>query len=109
MSCLDRHTEARTAIGSAPFSPEILENFVSTMSPYRKRLTYLLKARFCLTAASLSSKTPLPHTTHFEDTLANVTHDALVQSRLFASTPGGMKSIQNGEFTRYWYVIYLLS
>jgi hypothetical protein len=65
----------------------------------------IIKARFCLTAASLSSKTPLPHDTQFEDWVGNITHDALVQSQLFARTPQGISSIQNGEFTRYWYVV----
>lgn len=80
-------------------------HFISVLGPYRGRIMKLIKTRFCLTAASLSSKTPLPHDTQFEDWVANVTHDALVQSQVFAKTPQGISSIQNGEFTRYWFVV----
>jgi len=106
--CVDRQAEARTAIGYAPFSAEMTQHFISVLGPYRKRIMKIFKARFCLAAASLSSKTPLPHDTQFENWLGNITHDALVQSQLFAKTPEGINSIQTGEFTRYWYVCYII-
>ena len=81
------------------------QHFISVLGPYRKRIMKIFKARFCLAAASLSSKTPLPHDTQFENWLGNITHDALVQSQLFAKTSEGINSIQTGEFTRYWYVV----
>jgi hypothetical protein len=102
---LDRQSEARAAIGTIPFSSEILKSFVAELSPYRTRITRIMRTRFCLSAASLMSKTPLPHETKFETWLGSVTHDALVQSQQFASTEAGKKSIQSGEFTRYWYVV----
>lgn len=106
-SFLDRQAEARTAIGTVPFSPEILNHFISVLSPYRKRILSMVKARFVLSAASLASKTPLPHDSLHaapENWVGTVTHDALVLSQTFAATPEGKKSIQSGEFTRYWYV-----
>ncbi|KAF8305566.1 hypothetical protein DL93DRAFT_2089397 [Clavulina sp. PMI_390] len=107
---LDRQAEARTALGTARFSRTMIEQFVTMMSPYRKRILKITQGRFVMVAASLASKTPLPHDSLHaipEDWLAAVTHDALVLSQEFAKTPEGRESIRNGEFTRFWF--YLLS
>lgn len=69
-----------------------------------------VNTRFYLCAASLLAKRALPHATQAmsqaESWLSNLTHDALVLSQMFARTPEGLRSIQNGELTRYWYVIH---
>lgn len=99
-------SESRCAIGSIPFSEHLLKNLVYHLSPYRNRGTKSIKNHFCLTSSSLMSKTPLPHDMGLENWVENLTHDALIASRQFASTPEGMQSIHNGEFTRYW-LVYL--
>lgn len=99
----DRQTEARLALGSAPFSAELIHQFVSALFPYRNRNSRVVKARLSFAAASLMSRTPLPpQDSNHEDWLINITHDALVQSQAFARTPAGVRSIRSGEFTRYW-------
>ncbi|KAJ1303164.1 hypothetical protein OPQ81_011365 [Rhizoctonia solani] len=86
---LDRYREARAAIGTTPFNEYITEEFISVLSPYRRRFTRVIKTSFYLVASSLANKFPLPHDIEgaTTDWLADFLHDAL--------------------FSRYWY--YLLT
>ncbi|KAG8964460.1 hypothetical protein FRC03_001776 [Tulasnella sp. 419] len=110
---LDRLREARAAIGTTPFEEHILTNFVSVLSPYRRRAHRSTKTTLSLCAASLSSKLPLPHDLPRAETasiIPDFIHDALVLSHRFAMTPEGQRSIhENGEFLRYWQVNSLRS
>lgn len=67
-----------------------------------------ITTRFHLSVASLLAKRAFPQRTHFHVNFkiwqSSLTHDALVLSQAFARTPEGLKSIRDGEFTRYWYV-----
>lgn len=55
-SVLDRYREARAAIGTTPFDEYILEEFISVLSPYRRRFTRTIKTSFYLVASSLANK-----------------------------------------------------
>ncbi|QRV92200.1 fusaric acid resistance-like protein [Ceratobasidium sp. AG-Ba] len=105
---LDRYREARAAIGTEPFDEFIIEEFISVLSPYRRRFTRTIKTSFYLVASSLANKFPLPHDIQGTvDMLPDFVHDALVLSTRMARTEMGAGSVRGGEFSRYWY--YLLS
>jgi hypothetical protein len=73
------------------------------LTPYRRRAMRFTKASFYLCAAALASKLPLMHDTpQAYDLIEDMTHDALLVSSRFAQTEAGKKSIESGEFTRYW-------
>jgi hypothetical protein len=101
---LDRLREGRAAIGNKPFDPYILENMVSVLSPYRRRATRINKTGFYLCAASLMSKSPLPHDSVLtQHVLNHFVHDALLISTQLARTEEGAKAIQGGPY--YFLVI----
>ncbi|KAG8719517.1 hypothetical protein FRC08_002644 [Ceratobasidium sp. 394] len=105
---LDRYREARAALGTEPFNEFILEEFISVLSPYRRRFTRTIKTSFYLVASSLANKFPLPHDIQGTvDMVPDFVHDALVLSTRMARTEAGAGSVRSGEFSRYWY--YLLS
>ncbi|KAF8600286.1 hypothetical protein BDV93DRAFT_476704 [Ceratobasidium sp. AG-I] len=105
---LDRYREARAAIGTEQFDEHIVEEFISVLSPYRRRFTRTIKTSFYLVASSLSNKFPLPHDIEGTvDMLPDFLHDALVLSTRIARTEAGAANVRSGEFSRYWY--YLLS
>ncbi|KAG8699563.1 hypothetical protein FRC09_006546, partial [Ceratobasidium sp. 395] len=105
---LDRYREARAALGTEPFDEFIIEEFISVLSPYRRRFTRTIKTSFYLVASSLANKFPLPHDIQGTvDMLPDFVHDALILSTRMARTEAGARSVRSGEFSRYWY--YLLS
>ncbi|KAG8700245.1 hypothetical protein FRC09_006090 [Ceratobasidium sp. 395] len=125
---LDRYREARAALGTEPFDEFIIEEFISVLSPYRRRFTRTIKTSFYLVASSLANKVfshvpraliqprtdcyweqfPLPHDIQGTvDMLPDFVHDALILSTRMARTEAGAGSVRSGEFSRYWY--YLLS
>ncbi|KAG8699562.1 hypothetical protein FRC09_006545 [Ceratobasidium sp. 395] len=105
---LDRYREARAALGTEPFDEFIIEEFISVLSPYRRRFTRTIKTSFYLVASSLANKFPLPHDIQGTvDMLPDFVHDALILSTRMARTEAGAGSVRSGEFSRYWY--YLLS
>ncbi|CAE6534018.1 unnamed protein product [Rhizoctonia solani] len=105
---LDRYREARAALGTTPFDEFIVEEFISVLSPYRRRFTRTIKTSFYLVASSLANKFPLPHDIQgVADWQADFIHDALVLSTRMARTETGANSVRSGDFSRYWY--YLLT
>ncbi|KAH7337158.1 hypothetical protein B0J17DRAFT_666475 [Rhizoctonia solani] len=107
---LDRYREARAAIGTTPFDEYIIEEFISVLSPYRRRFTRTIKTSFYLVASSLANKFPLPHDIQgLADWQADFIHDALVLSTRMARTETGANSVRSGEFSRYWYYLLTVS
>ncbi|CAE6445071.1 unnamed protein product [Rhizoctonia solani] len=108
---LDRYREARAAIGTTPFDEYITEEFISVLSPYRRRFTRTIKNSFYLVASSLANKFPLPHDVQglLADWQADFIHDALVLSTRMARTETGANSVRSGEFSRYWYYLLTVS
>ena len=53
---VDRYREARAALGATPFDEFIVEEFISVLSPYRRRFTRIIKTSFYLVASSLANK-----------------------------------------------------
>ncbi|CAE6476603.1 unnamed protein product [Rhizoctonia solani] len=107
---LDRYREARAAIGTTPFDEFIIDEFISVLSPYRRRFTRTIKTSFYLVASSLANKFPLPHDIQgVSDWQADFIHDALVLSTRMARTETGANSVRSGEFSRYWYYLLTVS
>ncbi|KAG8888779.1 hypothetical protein FRB98_006791 [Tulasnella sp. 332] len=107
---LDRMREARAAIGTTRLDEVILTNFVTVLSPYRRRSTRISKGVLGMCAASLTSKLPLAQDMPWagrNTALSDFVHDALVLSYRFGKTEEGKQAVRNGELTRYWF--YILS
>ncbi|CAE6373431.1 unnamed protein product [Rhizoctonia solani] len=107
---LDRYREARAAIGTTPFDEYIIEEFISVLSPYRRRFTRTIKTSFYLVASSLANKFPLPHDIQgVTDWQADFIHDALVLSTRMARSETGANRVRSEEFSRYWYYLLAVS
>ncbi|KAL5632771.1 hypothetical protein ACGC1H_005649 [Rhizoctonia solani] len=107
---LDRYREARAALGTTPFDEYIVEEFISVLSPYRRRFTRTIKTSFYLVASSLANKFPLPHDIQgVTDWQADFIHDALVLSTRMARTETGANSVRSDNFSRYWYYLLTVS
>ncbi|CAE6533569.1 unnamed protein product [Rhizoctonia solani] len=107
---LDRYREARAALGTTPFDEYIVEEFISVLSPYRRRFTRTIKTSFYLVASSLANKFPLPHDIQgVSDWQADFIHDALVLSTRMARTETGVNSVRSDNFSRYWYYLLTVS
>ncbi|ELU44412.1 hypothetical protein AG1IA_01553 [Rhizoctonia solani AG-1 IA] len=107
---IDRYREARAAIGTTPFDEYIIEEFISVLSPYRRRFTRTIKTSFYLVASSLANKFPLPHDIQgVTDWQADFIHDALVLSTRMARSETGANSVKSEEFSRYWYYLLTVS
>ncbi|GAB1520598.1 hypothetical protein RhiTH_003678 [Rhizoctonia solani] len=100
---LDRYREARAAIGTTPFDEYIIEEFISVLSPYRRRFTRTIKTSFYLVASSLANKAWVT------DWQADFIHDALVLSTRMARSETGANSVKSEEFSRYWYYLLTVS
>ncbi|KAF8716570.1 hypothetical protein RHS02_09900, partial [Rhizoctonia solani] len=97
-----RYREARAAIGTTPFDEYIIEEFISVLSPYRRRFTRTIKTSFYLF--------PLPHDIQgVTDWQADFIHDALVLSTRMARSETGANSVKSEEFSRYWYYLLTVS
>ncbi|CUA67618.1 putative polyketide synthase 3 [Rhizoctonia solani] len=107
---LDRYREARAALGTTRFDEFIVEEFISVLSPYRRRFTRTIKTSFYLVASSLANKFPLPHDIQgVTDWQADFIHDALVLSTRMARTETGANSVRSDDFSRYWYYLLTVS
>ncbi|KAF8749522.1 hypothetical protein RHS01_09997 [Rhizoctonia solani] len=108
-----RYREARAAIGTTPFDEYIIEEFISVLSPYRRRFTRTIKTSFYLVASSLANKAcPNAHLSSFSrvtDWQADFIHDALVLSTRMARSETGANSVKSEEFSRYWYYLLTVS
>lgn len=103
---LDRLREGRAAIGDKPFDPFILENMVSVLSPYRRRATRINKTGFYLCAASLMSKSPLPHDSVLaQHVLNHFVHDALLLSARLTRTKQGARAVKGGSYSSRFRII----
>ncbi|KAG8991644.1 hypothetical protein FRB93_002631 [Tulasnella sp. JGI-2019a] len=105
---LDRLREARFAIGTTRLDETILKNFVSVLSPYRRRSARAAKNILGMCASTLNAKTPLPQDMPFlgrHKALADLVHDGLVLSYRFANTEEGRLAARTGDFTRYWFYV----
>jgi len=107
---LDRLREGRAAIGTDGLSEILLRNFVSVLSPYRRRSSRISKSVLGACASALSSKLPLPQDMPLvgrQAATADFLHDALLLSYRFALTEEGRQVVRSGDLTRYWF--YVLS
>lgn len=105
---LDRGRDAHLALGTEPVSDFISKEFVSILSPYRRRSTRVVRAAFYAATTSLATKLPLPgEMPRNTDIIQHFLHDSLVLSARLGRTEEGRKQIMGKEFTRYWF--YLLS
>ena len=101
--------ECRTAMSLQPLPDRVLTNFVSVLSPYRRRNSQILQLQFHLIASSVTSKAPLlreaPAELEGNGQLANLMHDILVLAARHARDEAGRKTVRSGAFTRYFHYI----
>ncbi|KAL8293775.1 hypothetical protein RQP46_000476 [Phenoliferia psychrophenolica] len=102
---LDRLREARTALGTEGFSPEIRVNFTDKLAAYRRQSRRYSRALFYLVGSSLSTKSPLPHELPSMSMTARlIQHDAMVLSHSLSLTPEGREIVQSQSFVRFFLV-----
>ncbi|KAG8888780.1 hypothetical protein FRB98_006792 [Tulasnella sp. 332] len=109
---LDRLREGRAAIGTTRIDDVILKNFVTVLSPYRRRSARAAKNILGMCAATLNAKTPLPEDMPFlgrHKALADLVHDGLLLSYRFANTEEGRRAARTDDFTRYWFYVVSLN
>ncbi|EJU01760.1 hypothetical protein DACRYDRAFT_116219 [Dacryopinax primogenitus] len=103
---MDRWSETLAAIGSEPFPLWVSEQFISTLSPYRRSMFTLTKTSLFLVATSVASKIPLPIETPNPGRMtSDLVHDALLVSTRYTNTEEGRKTVKTGGFARYWFFL----
>ncbi|KZO91828.1 hypothetical protein CALVIDRAFT_332237 [Calocera viscosa TUFC12733] len=108
---LERLRDARTAMRSQPFHPYLAQNFISTLAPYRRQWNGTVRMALYLSAASLSSQTPLP-----ADMLKvpwkfvnDMVQDALALSARMGTNDEGRAMLKTPDFARFWFFLLVIS
>ncbi|KAI5481791.1 hypothetical protein MNV49_000068 [Pseudohyphozyma bogoriensis] len=101
---LDRLREARTALSTDGFSPEIRETFTERLSGYRLQAKRFTRALMYICATSIATKLPLPsELPSMASTTISIQHDAMVLSHRLTQTADGMAILQSHGFLQYWF------
>ncbi|KZT56052.1 hypothetical protein CALCODRAFT_484266 [Calocera cornea HHB12733] len=108
---LERLRDARTAMRSQPFHPHLARNFIGPLAPYRRQWNGTVRMALYLSAASLSSQTPLP-----ADMLKvpwkfvnDMVQDALALSARMSKDDLGRAMLKTPDFSRFWFFLLAVS
>jgi len=108
---LERLKDARTAMRAQPFHPYLAQNFIWTLAPYRRQWNATVRMALYLSAAALSSQTPLPADMlkvpwKFVD---DMVQDSLSLSARMGKTEEGRAMLKTGDFARFWFFLLVIS